>query len=181
MSSPTESARVDELFKQLHASIPAQAPPREDIIRGYAIAKWRNELSHRMEAAFFSSAVADELANPESQELIEKYGEDILLGVAIRRDAAGPNALTKILRYQSSVNKNLKSASAAYERMLDELQKELAIEKAKPISQPAAQAVYTEPGLPNSETGRNAPCPCGSGIRNKRCCGAVSFAVSKAA
>ena len=169
MSIPAETARVSEIAEQLHAGIPAQRPLREDIIRNYAIAKWRSELAFRMEAAFFEAAIAEERANPASADLIEKYGEDILLGAAIRRDAAGPNALSKIMRYQASVNKNLQLAKDAYVHLLDQIQTEMAIEKAKPISRP-------EPALFNSELGMNAPCKCGSGRRNKNCCGAAAFA-----
>jgi uncharacterized protein len=35
----------------------------------------------------------------------------------------------------------------------------------------ARQGVTATPGSPASKTGRNEPCPCGSGKKYKRCCG----------
>jgi hypothetical protein len=39
------------------------------------------------------------------------------------------------------------------------------------VSEPAA--VKTVPAEPKQKVGRNEPCPCGSGIKYKRCCGAA--------
>ena len=43
----------------------------------------------------------------------------------------------------------------------------------KPLARPAQPQPQTPPSPlpPSTETGRNTPCPCGSGIKYKRCCG----------
>jgi SEC-C motif len=156
----------------MYAGLTDQSPVREDIIREYAIAKWRSELFYKMESSCLTSAVADERANPESAALIEQYGEDILLGHALRHDAAGPNVFSKLMRYGARVKKDLISARDAYIRLLDQI--ELERNNAKPISSPKAAA-------PPDQTPRNAFCPCGSGEKFKRCCGEGSPAVLHAA
>ena len=74
--APADSARIGQFIAELNAGMPQQIPVREDIVREYAIAKWRTELFYRMEASILISAVADERANPENAALIEEYGEE---------------------------------------------------------------------------------------------------------
>ena len=155
-----DSARIGQIVEQLNAPIAEITAAHEEVIRQYAIAKWRSERYYAMEAAFFVSALADEREKPESAALVEKYGEDVLLGHALRHDAAGPNTLTKLMRYESRIKKELALAKAAYDQLP---QQEAPLEKAKPIASP--------------QTSRNAPCPCGSGQKFKRCCGEHSPAL----
>ena len=42
--APANRIRVCQLAEELHGSIPEQSTAREDVIREYAIAKWRSEL-----------------------------------------------------------------------------------------------------------------------------------------
>ena len=177
--APADSVRIGLFIEEMHAGLPEQCPVREDIIRQYAIAKWRNELFFRMESSFFTSAIADERAKPESAGLIEQHGEDVLLGYALRNDAAGPNVFTKLMRYGAGVKKELRGASDAYLRLLDQL--ELERNRANPISQAKTASPQQETPETPGQTPRNAPCPCGSGIKFKRCCGAGAPAVLCAA
>ena len=171
--APADAARVNNFIDELSAGFRVQNPGFSDVIRQYAIAKWRSELFYRMEASVLESAIADERANPDSAALIEQYGEDILLGHAIRHDAAGPNAFSKLMRYESRVMKELGRARDVYHKLLEIV----AAENAKPI--PAPKAVNAQPAPPETspETPRNAPCPCGSGQKFKRCCGIESPAM----
>ena len=132
--APADAVRVTKFIEELSEGFRIQSPAFSDVIRQYAIAKWRGELFYRMEASVLESAIADERANPDSAALIEEYGEDILLGNAIRHDAAGPNAFAKLMRYESCIMKELSRA-------------------------------------------RDALCPCGSGVKFKRCCGVESPAM----
>ncbi len=178
--APADSTRVGQFIAELHAELHAAMPEREsvseDIVREYAIAKWRCELFYLMEASCLTSAVAAERANPENAALIEEYGDGILLGHALRRDAAGPNAFAKLMRYEARVKKELQTARDDYLQLLEQLQWER--ENAKPIASPPAPS--PRPETP-AETPRNALCPCGSGQKFKRCCGVDSPAVLHAA
>ena len=170
--APADRDRINQFVYELHNGLPEQCTAAEDIIGQYAIAKWRNELCCRMESAFYASAIAQERTNPESAALVEEFGEDILLGHALRRDAAGPNVFSKLTRYEARITKELHRACDAYNQMLNLLAMEGF--EAKPISQPPS---------PESaeQTPRNAQCPCGSGMKYKRCCGEGSPAVLCAA
>jgi SEC-C motif len=171
--APADAARITQFIEELSDGFQIQSAAFADVIRQYAIAKWRSELFYRMEASVLESAIADERASPESAALIEEYGEDILFGHAIRHDAAGPNAFTKLMRYESRVMKELGRARDSYYKLLEIL----AGENAKPISGPKAVNTHPAPPETPSQTPRNAPCPCGSGIKFKRCCGIESPAM----
>ena len=162
---PTASGRVNQFIDELHEGLSVQCAAFEDVIQDYAIAKWRKELFYEMEASFLSSALADERANPES----EKQSDDTLLGRALRHDAEGPNVFTKLMRYESRVSKELRRASEAYQDLLRFIANRNDI--AKPISGP--KPLIAQPPAPErpAQTPRNAPCPCGSGEKFKRCCG----------
>ena len=174
--APADSARINEFIEELHDCFPEHCPAYEtDVIRDYAIAKWRSELFYRMEASFFESAIACGRALPETSALIEQSGEGILFGLALQRDAAGPNVQSKLMRYESRVTKELKRAREAYCQVLNLIGNRA--EKAKPISSPK---VESSPAVP-PQTPRNSPCPCGSGQKFKRCCGENAPAVLNAA
>ena len=169
--APAESARVNEFIEELHEGFPEQSTAFEDIVRGYAIAKWRSELFFRMEASFYEAGVEYErMMDPETSE-------DLLLGRALRRDAEGPNVLSKLIRYETRVSKELRLASDAYLQLIQII----ADNKAKPIFSPKAASPPSEAPQPNAQTPRNAPCPCGSGQKFKRCCGEGAPAVLCAA
>ena len=169
--APAECARVNEFIEELHDGFTEQCTSFEDIIRQYAIAKWRGELFYCMEASFYESAVADErMKDPEASQ-------DLLLGGALRRDAEGPNLFSKLMRYESRVSKELRLARDAYFNLIQII----ADNKAKPISSPKSAAPPSVAPLGNAQTPRNAPCPCGSGQKFKRCCGEGAPAVLCAA
>jgi SEC-C motif len=177
--APADKSRITQFVLELHEGFPEQNPDDEDIIGQYAIAKWRNELCFRMESAFFAATVAEERAKPESAALIEQYGEDILLGKALCHDAAGPNVFSKITRYEARITKELQRASDAFNRLLNMIATEDV--RANPISQPKAPPARPSTPETPAQTPRNAPCPCGSGEKFKRCCGEGSPAVLCAA
>ena len=177
--APADSARIGQFIEELHEGFPDQCAAYEDVIRDYAIAKWRNELSTRMESAFIASAIADERANPESAALIERHGEDILLGYALRHDAAGPNVFSKLMRYEARVKKELHRASGVYDQLLQTIAAQTV--RANPMFRPNAETQQPAPPETAPQTPRNALCPCGSGMKFKRCCGADAPAVLCAA
>ena len=172
--APEQSARINEFIEAMHAGFPQQCIQFEEVIREFCIAKWRTEIYNEMEASFFSSIVADELENPESAALVGQTGENQIFARALRRDSEGPKVFAKILRYGSSVMRDFRIAEAAFNRIIEVIQNRKQAtqdlkNKAKPISQPLAA------------TPRNAPCPCGSGEKYKRCCGVDAPAVLCAA
>lgn len=65
------------------------------------------------------------------------------------------------MAFQRTVEKKLRLLHALVEerRMLEAAEKLTEMRRAK-----------TKP-IPESDTPRNAPCPCGSGLKHKRCCG----------
>jgi SEC-C motif-containing protein len=170
--APDQREHINRCVEELHAGFPRQCAAFEDVISELAIATWRRELCRQLEASFFSNAVASEMENPESAALVEKFGEDILLGRAMTRDAEGPNVFTKLMRYQSRVAKDLDRAREAYARVIEVIHNR--IRKAKPISGPKAATPLPETCVSPAEAPRNAPCPCGSGQKYKRCCGAAA-------
>ena len=166
--APENRELIDRYVEDMHAGIPQQGAAFEHVIREFAIATWRMELCHQLEASFFSNAVAVEKQDPESAALIQKLGEHIILGLAITRDAKGPKVFSKLQRYRSSVTKELKRAREAYALIVVEI--DIRNHKTKPISMPKASSPPPEPCEPPADTPRNSPCPCGSGQKYKRCC-----------
>ena len=170
--APEQRELIDQCVEQMHAGIPPQCAAFEHVIREFAIATWRMELCHQLEASFFSSAAAAEMQNPESAALVEKLGENIILGLVLTHDAEGPNVFAKLLRYQASATKELNRTREAYARIVEDI--DTRNYRTKPIPKPKAAAPPPEPGETPADTPRNAPCPCGSKQKYKRCCGAVA-------
>ena len=179
--APEQSGRINLFVEELHIGFPQQSAAVEEIIRCYAIAKWRTELFLEMEASFLSAAVIKELLNPESAALIEENGDNIILGLALQRDGEGPKVFAKLQRYDSRVSKELHRACDSYYAIVKML--EQAENNAKPIPRPQAATPppeTSEAPEPSAQTPRNAPCPCGSGQKFKRCCGIAAPAVLSA-
>ncbi len=177
--APEAADRVNELIARLRAAIPRHCDDQYDVVREYALAIWRNEIFRKMETSFFEAAVAVETERPESVALVETYGENILWGRALVHDAEGPNVLTKLMRYETRIKKELKSADEAYRNLVETaqisslLEETIAPNKANPIAVPKPAPEASHP----QQTPRNAPCPCGSGEKFKRCCGENAPAV----
>ena len=112
----------------------------------------------------------------------EQLGAWRLLGVAIGHDAEGAKVFPTLLRYQGRVSRELKRAKEAYEQLVFFIASRNT--KSKPTSTPRpkneSQPPPAEPHAP-AQTPRNAPCPCGSGVKFKRCCGGDAPAVLCAA
>jgi uncharacterized protein YecA (UPF0149 family) len=177
--APADRARIEELFEALHKGIPELHATYEFQIRQYAIAMWRSEQYFLMESSFLNSAVHDELAKPETARLVAEHGDKLVLGRAMRSDAEGANVFPRILRYEARVMKELHSAREVYEQLMqmaamNKLRKATVQEPAPAEEQPDPTA---EPAEAPGQTPRNAPCPCGSGTKFKRCCGKDAPAV----
>lgn len=126
--------------------------------------------------------------------------ETCLLSLEIRRLAADPElagtiedleprhleALAFLRLVENKVLTNLYHQEARLERRASKIRKELiegrnqtvetpaAIENRKnePNPAPAPTPAFTAPAPVRSQkVGRNEPCPCGSGLKHKRCCG----------
>ena len=119
--TPADSARVKELILELSADFESHAAAHINIIRDFAIAAWRTELFHRMERYFYESAIAKERAQTESAMLMSEYGDGILLGRAIQRDAKGPKVLPKLMRYEGQILKKFHYARKAYYYALERI------------------------------------------------------------
>ncbi len=182
----SDASRIDRLVEDLRAGIPADNPTFEHVVRQYATALWRTGLCDDMEASFLNSAIAEELKDPKSAARAEQTGARSLLGDAIRHDLEGAKVFPTILRYQAQVSRELKRAKETYEKLLYFLASRKT--KPKPISSPKADAPQpespaqaTQTSETQHQTPRNAPCPCGSGVKFKRCCGEGAPAVLSAA
>lgn len=112
----------------------------------------------------------------------EKLGARCLLGIAIAHDAESAKVFSTLLRYQAQVSRELKRAKEEYETLVCFLAN--AKTKPKPIATPEPEPPRAEPPQPAAKeeepaalTPRNALCPCGSGVKFKRCCGENSPAV----
>ena len=99
--APSHSGRMQRDIAEMHAGFPQQCAAFEDGIRQFAVAKWRSELYYEMEASFLSSAIADELRNPESAAFKDEFGGKTMFGRALRRDAEGLNVFSKLARFES--------------------------------------------------------------------------------
>ena len=169
--SPEHSARVDEYLELFHEGFPQQCDLYEYIIHQFAVANWRQENYYRMESAFFNAAVHQETQDPQSASRCEGADVTTILGYALIRDCKGPNVLAKLLRYKSQVSKELELARNAYGQVMGDITEEK--NRAKPILPPQPEPALAEEPQPP----RNAPCPCGSGIKYKRCCGMTAPAI----
>ncbi len=181
MSFPNPDERINEFFERLHTGIPPQNAIREGTIRELAMAFWRVEVCNQMEASFFSAIVAAERAIPESASMAKEFDENILLGLAVERDCAGPNGLNKILRYQTSAHKQLIAAEENFNRLMERIRFENSLRKTNPIAAPVNQPAPAEQAQPQAQPARNAQCTCGSGLKYKRCCGAAPVVARAAA
>ncbi len=165
---PDARDRMNQFIEEMHRGFPQQCPQFEDVIRQYAIAKWRSELFYAMEASFINAALADEVADNESKPPAERPRESTVFGRAMRRDAEGPNVFSKLLRFESRVFKELERAKTAFLAVIQAITNLQS--NPKQMAKPRAEAQQTAA----PETPRNAPCPCGSGVKFKRCCGVAS-------
>ena len=172
--APEHCDLINRYIEDMHAGFPPQCPAFEEAIRRFAIATWRWEVYLQLESSFYSSGVAAEMQIPESAALAEQFGENILLGLAVTRDCGGPNVFGKLSRYESRLNKELDRAREAYLRVSEAIQSQN--HRAEPIPQPQAAAPLPEAPESPAQTPRNAPCPCGSGQKYKRCCGVAAHA-----
>ena len=150
--APEAADRVNGLIAMLQAEVPHPCQDHKEKVREFALAIWRNELFRKMETAFFEAAIVSEVERPGSAALVETYSENILWGRALVHDAEGPKVLTKLMRYENLVKKELKSAGEAYRNLMEP---NFAANKANPIATPVAapEAAHTP------QTPRNAPCP----------------------
>ena len=175
--APEHSARVDEYLDMLHEGFPQQCDLYEHFIREFAIAHWRKEHYAGLESSFFAAALHQERQDPESPARVGEGADDnTVSGYALMRDCKGPNVLAKLLRYAAKVDKELDRTQKAYAEVLGAVNTErnAGRNKAKPIPQP-----QPEPAQPEEpQTPRNSPCPCGSGVKYKRCCGVGAPAVT---
>ena len=137
--APEQSARIAEIVTMAHEGFPQQCDSYEDAIHLYALSKYRYERFIELESSFFSAAMAKEIQNKETAELVEKSGDDVLWGCAINRDASGPNVFAKLLRYEARIAREVDRTTARYAHILQIIN--MARNKAKPISQPQTTSI----------------------------------------
>ena len=166
--APEQSARIAELVDMLHEGFAQRCDTDERAIHEFALALWRHEHFSEMESSFFSAAVAEER---KASEAAPDEDNNSLLGRALKRDAQGPNVFAKLMRYEARIARHLEEARAYYNRVVDFVR--IQRNRANPIPPPKPET----PPQSTPEIPRNAPCPCGSGIKYKRCCGVHAPAV----
>jgi hypothetical protein len=143
--SAAERVQFDEIHSHFAGQYPQPeaAAPLLDLV----LAWFRRERVRRMEAALFDIQL---------QHLAHDFPNathDHLLAHALMLDGMKYNNIAKLHRWDRAISREI-------DRALDTLHK---IAETKPISQPAPELSPTQPSL-------NAPCPCGSGLKFKRCC-----------
>lgn len=108
----------------------------------------KNGVRHGLFAAYERLAPAEaarvaafvhELSEGFAFPMVEQHGDGILMGAAFRRDAAGPNALAKLMRYEARVMKELARAKDGYYKILEIM----AAEKGKANCPPAIRKPAT--------------------------------------
>ncbi len=153
--APADHARIEELYAGLSAGLPRMHAAREFIVRQYAIAMWRSENCVKLESSLWAAAETENTDEPVPLRLAH----------ALMRDAEGNQLFNKLLRFQAQAMKELHIAAKEYNELL-------ACIPPRPLPV-AVEAPATVP----TQTPRNAQCPCGSGVKFKRCCGAVPSSV----
>jgi len=152
--SPTERAQFDEIFNHFAARYPQ--PDAEPALHDLALAWFRRERVRTMEAAFFDIQIEH-----LSQQFPDRNHSQ-LLALVLMGDGLKQDAIAKLNRWDRAFTRDI-------DRALKTL-KELA-ETTKP--EPQRKIAETKP-IPAPQPALNSPCPCGSGLKFKRCCGANS-------
>lgn len=131
--------------KEIYAKI-LKSKPRKNTVKGYA-EKFGVDI---MTMTAFLDGVNDSLKDPNNVEEMEEDSE-----VNLNYD--------KELLY-----KNMIDAEASWLYELEEWDKHLTAERKKELYKEQKSSKTVVKGI---KTGRNEPCPCGSGKKYKKCCG----------
>jgi uncharacterized protein YecA (UPF0149 family) len=149
--SHNERAQFDEIFNHFAAQYPQ--PEAEPALHDLALAWFRRERVRTMEAAFFDIQIE------HLRQQFPDRNHSQLLALVLMGDGLKQDAIAKLNRWDRAFTRDI-------DRALKTL-KELA-ETSKPG--PERQIAETNPILA-PQPALNAPCPCGSGLKYKRCCG----------
>ncbi len=118
---PVEGARVREIFKEMRAQFPEQCRAHNGVIRDFALAAWRSEHFYHFKNSFCAAAIAHERAITDPAASPGQKSDEMLLILAKRRDAAGPNNFIKLFGYDSCVKEEHFRAGTAYFQALDQI------------------------------------------------------------
>ena len=185
----SEDALLD-LRQNLLDHYQPQGPEEDDLVEAALACQWRIKRVRRAETAridlctahqdqiAFETAIAAKLLTPEPGR--ERLAQSRALALAVIGDA---KLLNQLCLYESRLQRMLERTRAE----LHKLQKNRKNEPNSPGSTDSeicvdpCLSVAQNPNVKNepnfgptesNQTPRNAPCPCGSGIKYKRCCGA---------
>jgi hypothetical protein len=130
----------------------------------------RDRLRAAMNALEFKNMERAYEARPELAPPIERHRLDgELIGEAHLRDHVDHQQLQRLYALERSLTRTLRALErdlAAYIAILEE--------RFAATPQPENEKLQNEPNAPKFRAAsppRNAPCPCGSGLKAKRCCG----------
>jgi hypothetical protein len=140
---------------------PASAVSRR-VVEQIALAHFRLERVRALQASHLArqvQALCEAEGLPAPASLPEQADLEARVHFA---DAQGPKLLDRFHRYEQSFLREIRRLEAS---LMLILQSESRRSEPPPPALPAKSALQNEP-IP-----RSAPCPCGSGLKFKRCCG----------
>ena len=159
-----------------------------ELFRDHYTLTWRRfphpELDRRIEELAFTDFRRDRircailaLEHRHTERARESFGEPapppyspivegMLLGEAHLRDHVDHQQLQRLYALERSFTRTLRSLERDLAAFITLLEQSL-LPASEPAPEPETAKLQNEP----NSTPRNAPCPCGSGRKTKRCCG----------
>jgi hypothetical protein len=151
-----DKLQVESILAHFRLEFPNHAPEAERHFNELALAWFRRERVRSMEAAFFDHHLDVSLQN------VPGLPRDRAALAILTTDCEHSGILMKLHRLERAYTRDIDRALKSLNEQAISSDNEIA--ETKPISGPRPAAQHPEPA-------RNAPCPCGSGLKYKRCCG----------
>ena len=149
-------------------------PVEHELVEALALARWKSLRADGIEHGYFNNATArfeDAIDNDfESADPRSRAAE------AFRHMVSEDASFRTLIRYQREIRVTYSTTLRELRAIQSDRRKAESHEDARPEAQPEAVVEITPPESRNEprhvpQTPRNAPCPCGSGTKFKRCCG----------
>ncbi|NWF65769.1 MAG: SEC-C domain-containing protein [Chloroflexi bacterium] len=148
--APAEREHFDQIYSHFSARYPS--PESEQTLHDLAFAWFRRERVRRMEAAWIAAQIA------HFASLFPDATHDRILAQLLISDGKQDNFISRLHRWDRSLTRDI-------DRALNSLNQHHKTASAEAEN----EIVETKPNAP-AQASRNAPCPCGSGLKYKRCC-----------
>lgn len=165
---PAHEREILDRFLAEFGPRPDDRPELEDVVTRWALLRYRIDKCQRLEfACQHQLAVqyceANEIEFPADPLEIARVEAAAFIG-----DQKGAKVLTRLQSYEARLQRDLNRTLAEFNDLVALLE-----QQSNPPEPGLASFCQPKPllRLADPELARSAPCPCGSGLKYKRCCG----------